>query len=275
MRIISTVVRLAEEYNFVYLQSSAQYFKWLEEKDRELFEVVKNLIKFSKVLPIGGMWIKSDTQLIDGESLIRQFLYGQRYFLNKFNKLCRIGWIPDSFGFLGNLPQILKLSGVEVFVTHKVMWNDTNEFPYHLFIWRGIDGIEIPVQILTLTYSGMMTPREAEIYWGSYKQRNSAPFTIYVYGFGDGGGGPTREMLEYIDLVISMPRLPAVAHVSEEEYVRKLKEYAQGAPRWSGELYAEIHRGTYTTNILVKELMARAEIALKEAEVFYCPPDLG
>ncbi|MEM1645547.1 MAG: glycoside hydrolase family 38 C-terminal domain-containing protein [Ignisphaera sp.] len=267
IRTISTVTRLAKEYNFIYLQSSAQYFKWLEDKNRELFEEVKKLVKNNKVLPVGGMWVESDTQLIDGESIVRQFLYGQRYFLNKFNKLCKIGWIPDSFGFSGNLPQIMKLSSIEVFVTHKVMWNDTNEFPYHTFTWRGIDGTEIPVQILILTYNGVMTPKEVGIYWEKYRQKDVVPFTVYIYGYGDGGGGPTREMLEYISLVNSIPRLPTVIHINEEEYIRKLKEYAQKAPRWDGELYLETHRGTYTTNILVKEFMAKAEIALKEAEI--------
>ncbi|MEM3960214.1 MAG: glycoside hydrolase family 38 C-terminal domain-containing protein, partial [Ignisphaera sp.] len=169
-------------------------------------------------------------------------------------------------GFSGNLPQIMRKSGIEVFITHKVMWNDTNEFPYHSFIWRGIDGTEILVQILITSYNETMTPTSIYRYWERYKQKDTIPFTVYSYGYGDGGGGPTREMMEYIELVNKLPYIPFVKHFNEREYVENVKKTKDLMPIWSGELYVEIHRGTYTTNIAVKNAMAEAEKALKEAE---------
>ncbi len=266
LRTFSTVTSLAKEYSFVYVQSSAQYYEWVEERDKKLFEEIRRLVNDGKWIIVGGMWIESDTQLIDGESLARQFLYGQRYFMKRFGRLARIGWIPDSFGFSGNLPQIMVKSGIEVFVTHKVMWNDTNEFPYHAFIWRGIDGTEIPVQILITSYGETMTPSSVDRYWKLYKQKDVAPFIIYSYGYSNGGGGPTREMLEYIELNNLLPRVPEVRNLNEAEYIEKLRKASKSLPVWSGELYVEIHRGTYTTNIAVKNAMAEAEKSITEAE---------
>ena len=266
LRTFSTIASLAKEYSFAYVQSSAQYYEWVEERDKRLFEDVKRLVESGKWVVVGGMWIESDTQLIDGESLARQFLYGQRYFLKRFGRAAKIGWIPDSFGFSGNLPQIMAKSGIEVFVTHKVMWNDTNEFPYHAFIWRGVDGTEIPVQVLITSYNEMMTPRSVNRYWNSYKQRESVSFTAYSYGYGDGGGGPTREMLEYVELINALPRLPQVRSLSEADYIDAVKRFSKSLPIWEGELYVEIHRGTYTTNIAMKRAMAEAEKSIIEAE---------
>lgn len=266
LRTFSSVVSLAKEYSFTFVQSSAQYYEWVEERDEKLFKEVKRLVEEGRWIIVGGMWVESDTQLVDGESLARQFLYGQRYFLRKFGRLARIGWIPDSFGFSGNLPQLMAKSGIEVFVTHKVMWNDTNEFPYHAFTWRGIDGTEIPVQVLITSYSEPMTPSSVYRYWRLYRQKSVAPFTIYSYGFGDGGGGPTREMLEYLELNSSLPGLPEVKSLCEDEYLERLREAPRSLPLWSGELYVEIHRGTYTTNVAVKSAMAEAEKSLFVAE---------
>ncbi|MCS7112021.1 MAG: glycoside hydrolase family 38 C-terminal domain-containing protein [Ignisphaera sp.] len=267
LRTFSTIVRLAREYpGFTFVQSSAQYYDWIEKLDPRLFEEIKKLIAEGRWIVVGGMWVESDVQLVDGESLARQFLYGQRYFLSRFGRTCSIGWIPDSFGFAGSLPQIMRKSGIEVFVTHKVVWNDTNEFPLHSFIWRGVDGNEIPVQVLVTSYNESLTPLSVEKYWSVYKNRDVVPFLVYSYGYGDGGGGPTREMLEYVDLINSMPRVPKVEYFSDGRYIEALKKRLRELPLWDGELYVEIHRGTYTTNLPVKECMARAEIAVREYE---------
>jgi len=267
LRTFSTMVSLAKEYDFVFVQSSAEYYEWVKERDRRLFDEIKKLINSGKWVIVGGMWIESDVQIVDGESLARQFLYGQRYFLNTFGRLARIGWIPDSFGFSGNLPQIMAKSGIEVYLTHKVIWMDTNEFPYHSFIWRGIDGTEIPTQVLVTSYNEMMTLNSIYRYWRSYKQKDSVPFLVYCYGYGDGGGGPTREMLEYIDLVNAMPSLPQLRNLVEAEYIDAVKRYVRSMPVWDGELYVEIHRGTYTTNIAMKNAIAEAEKRVIEAEI--------
>ncbi|MDW8010546.1 MAG: glycoside hydrolase family 38 C-terminal domain-containing protein, partial [Sulfolobales archaeon] len=210
----------------------------------------------------------------DGESLVRQFLYGQRYFMSKFNRIARVGWLPDSFGFSGNLPQLMKLSGIEVFVTHKVVWNDTNEFPYHSFVWRGIDGTEIPTQVIVLSYGEPLTPVSLRKYWERYRNKDLAPFLIYAYGFSNGGGGPTREMLELVELSNAVPDIPGVKHFNEVEYVEALREARDRLPVWSGEIYVEVHRGTYTTNLKIKELMAKAEIELLQAETISAVADV-
>jgi alpha-mannosidase len=267
IRTFSTIVRLLKEYpRFTYVQSSAQYYEWIEKLEPKLFEEIKKLVEDDKWIIVSGMWVESDVQLIDGESLARQFLYGQRYFLSRFGRIAKIGWIPDSFGFAASLPQIMKKSGIEVFVTHKVMWNDTNEFPLHSFIWRGVDGSEIPVQVLVTGYNEPLTPLSIGRHWTIYKNKDIVPFLVYSYGYGDGGGGPTREMLEYVDLINVIPKIPSVRYFNEGEYIEALKKYLEKMPTWNDELYVEIHRGTYTTNLPVKEYMARAEIAIREYE---------
>ncbi|MEM1878969.1 MAG: glycoside hydrolase family 38 C-terminal domain-containing protein [Desulfurococcaceae archaeon] len=268
LRTFSTITRHAESYDFVYVQSSAQYYEWVEEKDPALFEKIKKLVEQGKWIVAGGMWIESDTNLVEGECLARQFLYGQRYFLEKFGKTSKIGWLPDSFGFSGNLPQIMKKSGIEVFVTHKVMWNDTNEFPYHSFKWRGIDGTIVPVQVLITSYGESLTPDSVYRYWIKYKEKNTVPFTVYAYGYSDGGGGPTREMLELVSLINMLPGLPSLRNIVEDEYVEMIKRYTDKMSVWSGELYPEFHRGTFTTNVAVKNAMVNAEVALITAEAF-------
>jgi len=274
LRTFSTIVELMKEYkDFTYVQSSAQYYKWIEDRDPKLFQEIKKFVDEGRWIIVSGMWIESDTQLIDGESLARQFLYGQRYFMDRFGRISRIGWIPDSFGFSGNLPQIMRKSGIEVFITHKVMWNDTNEFPLHSFIWRGVDGSEIPVQVLINSYNETMTPWSIYSNWMRYKNKD-IPFMPYSYGYGDGGGGPTREMLEYIDLNNKLPRIPTIQVLNENEYIEKIKNVAKNLSKWEGELYVEIHRGTYTTNLKMKELMAKAEAILRELEIWNTIADI-
>ncbi|QOJ78890.1 alpha-mannosidase [Infirmifilum lucidum] len=260
-RTFSTVVRLAEMgYKFTYVQSGAQNYSWLEELDPGLFSKVRRLVEEGLWLPVGGMWVESDTQLLTGESLARQFLYGQRYFLEKFGKKCRIGWLPDSFGFSAQLPQLLRKSGLEVFVTHKVMWNDTNEFPYHAFVWRALDGSEVIPHILVQTYSGVLTAEKLRALWSRYKQKDVFPVAVHAYGFGDGGGGPTFTMLERVKLLEKLSLVPRLAAApGEDEYVGKLMESRDKLPVWTGEIYNEFHRGVYTTNLRVKQLMAMAE----------------
>ncbi len=259
LRTFSTIARLASMgYRFTYAQSGAQNYKWLEE-DQKLFSTVKRLVDEGLWLPVGGMWVESDTQLVSGESLARQFLYGQRYFEEKFGRRCRIGWLPDSFGFSAQLPQIMRRSGIEVFVTHKVMWNDTNEFPYHAFVWEGLDGTRIITHIIVASYNGVMTASELYSMWGRYKQRDKAP-AIYSYGYGDGGGGPTFTMLERLKLLKKLRILPELIEApSEDEYVGALRSVEEALPVWRGEIYNEYHRGVYTTNIHVKQVMSRVE----------------
>ena len=267
LRTFSTMERLMRRYGITYIQSSAQYYRWLEEMDKELFEKVKRYVEEEKWILAGGMWVESDVQLIDGESLVRQFLYGQRYFLEKFGRISKIGWLPDTFGFSASLPQIMKKSGIEMFATYKLLWNERNEFPYHAFIWRGIDGTEIPVHIM-MSYKSSMTAKSLYKQWKRYKNKYEVPFLLYAYGYGDGGGGVTWEMVEMMKYMNKVPYIPKITKGQEEEYISELKSCTEKMPVWEGELYVEVHRGTYTTNLRMKKLMATAESTLRSAEIW-------
>ncbi|ASJ16800.1 alpha-mannosidase [Thermococcus chitonophagus] len=267
LRTFSTIERLMRRYGITYVQSSAQYYEWLEELDKDLFEKVKRFIEEGKWILVGGMWVESDVQLIDGESIARQLLYGQRYFKEKFNKTARIGWLPDTFGFPASLPQFLKKSGLEMFATYKLLWNERNEFPYHAFIWKGVDGTEIPVHLM-MSYKSSMTAKSLYKQWKRYKNKYEVPFLLYAYGYGDGGGGITWEMVEMMKHMNKVPYIPKLIKGTEEEYLRELKEHVSEMPTWEGELYVEVHRGTYTTNLNVKKLMAEAESKLRSAEIW-------
>ena len=268
LRTFSTIVRLMDEYDFTYIQSSAQYYRWLEELDKGLLGKVSELVKRGRWIIAGGMWVESDTNIIDGESLARQFLYGQRYFLKTFGKIARIGWLPDSFGFSGNLPQIMRKSGIEVFSSWRIVTHELTEFPYHAFTWVGIDGTEIPTQVILVNYNNTHTPFNAYQAWSMYRGKGDLPTLIYPFGYGDGGGGPTREMLEYRDLINRIPGIPTVRNMSEDEFVSILKNAEGKLPKWVGEIHVENFRGTYTTNLPIKELMANAEASLTEAELW-------
>ncbi|HWQ16592.1 MAG TPA: glycoside hydrolase family 38 C-terminal domain-containing protein [Sulfolobales archaeon] len=269
LRSFANIARLADDgYRFTFAQSSAQYYEWLEEMSKDLAEKIKEYVSRSIWIPVGGMWVESDTNLVTGESLARQFLLGQLYFETRFGKIARIGWLPDTFGFSAQLPQILRKSGIEVFVTHKIMWNDTNRFPYHLFQWEGIDGTTIPVHVLVLTYNGSATSEEIKNLWDRYVQKDLGP-AIHSYGEGDGGGGPNLVMLERISWIKRLPGLPSIVNtIDEENYLSIIKPIAEKAPKWRGELYVEIHRGTYTTNHRIKELVYRAEACLRSTEIW-------
>ncbi|AFK22758.1 glycoside hydrolase family 38 C-terminal domain-containing protein [Pyrococcus sp. ST04] len=267
LRTFSTIERLMRRYGITYVQSSAQYYEWLESLDRDLFEKVKRFIEEGKWIIVGGMWVESDVQLVDGESIARQFLYGQRYFYKKFGRTAKIGWLPDTFGFPASLPQFLKKSGIEMFATYKLLWNERNEFPYHAFIWKGVDGTEIPVHLM-MSYKSSMTAKSLYKQWKRYKNKYEVPFLLYAYGYGDGGGGITWEMVEMMKHMNKVPYIPKLVKGTEEEYLRELKAHIKDMPTWEGELYVEVHRGTYTTNLRVKKLMAEAESILRSAEIW-------
>ncbi len=268
LRTFSTIVGLMREYDFSYIQSSAQYYEWVEHNDKGLFSEVSRLIKLGRWIIAGGMWIESDANIIDGESLVRQFLYGQRYFLSRFGKLAKIGWLPDTFGFSANLPQILRKSGIDVFVSWRIVTHELTQFPYHVFTWEGIDGSEIPTQVILVNYNNTHTPLNAYRAWSMYEGKGTLPQLIYPYGYGDGGGGPTREMLEYRDLMNRLPNIPSLVNLNEDDYASTLVNAKDKLPRWRGEIHVENFRGTYTTNLLIKELIAKAEAKLTDAELW-------
>ncbi|MCI2412486.1 MAG: hypothetical protein B2I18_05745 [Cuniculiplasma sp. C_DKE] len=251
------VTRLFDDgYKFVFAQSSALFYKWAKEKNSKLFSRIKELAGEGKWLPVGGMWVESDTNLLIGESLARQFLYGQNYFKANFNSDAKIGWLPDTFGFSGQLPQIMRQSGIESFITHKLRWNDTNVFPHTFFNWCGIDGTVIPTILVNSTYNGNMQFDEINRVLSNVNNFDD-PY-VYQFGYGDGGGGPNSEMLELLDFLPEVAK-NAKPEFKQEEFLKDVMNNSKNAPEVNGELYVETHRGVYTTNYGIKRRVALLE----------------
>lgn len=217
-RSFSTVLRLMEKYpEYTFLQTQPQLYDYIQNDYPELYEKVKNRINEGRWEAAGGMWLEADCNIPSGESLVRQFLLGTRFFKKEFGKDCNYLWLPDVFGYSWALPQILKKSGIDTFMTTKISWNQYNRMPHDTFKWRGIDGTEILTHFITTvepgagedswkyTYNGLITPKTVQKSWEAYRDKNVNQDLLLSYGYGDGGGGVNREMLEMIRRIDNMP----------------------------------------------------------------------
>src|SRR5215211_327379 len=267
-RTFASVLSLMERYDdFVFNQSSAQLYSWIEAESPEIFERVKKRVEEGRWEPVGGSWVESDCQIPSGESMVRQMLYGQRYFEEKFGHRSRVAWLPDAFGFSPALPQLLKGAGMGGFFTYKLNWSETNEFPYDLYEWEGIDGstviahdFENPGQ----DYNGNISPQDIYGTWRNFEGKRHHPESLFSFGWGDGGGGPSERMLENYARLKSFPAMPRLRMTRVEDFFATLPE--EGLPEWVGELYLELHRGTLTSQGAIKALNREAEHRLLEAE---------
>lgn len=267
-RTFSTVDRLMEEYpDYQYAQSQPLLFAFLKQHDPELYERVKARVAEGRWELVGGMWVEPDLNIPSGESLMRQMLYGQRFYREEFGRTSRIEWLPDTFGYCASLPQILKHGGVEYFMTTKLGWNDTNVFPHDLFHWIGIDGTSI-LSYLNHGVNEHTHPKDIQEHWQSYRQKAAHPEQMLLYGHGDGGGGVTREMLEYIDRADLMVGQPASRYSTASEFFAGISKAQPKLPKWHGDLYLELHRGTYTTHARNKLKNRKAEVLYREAELW-------
>ena len=256
---------------FRFCQSQPKTFNDLKVHYPEVYERVKAAVKRGQLEPIGAMWIEPDGNLPSGESFVRQVLFGKRFWQKEFGVETRTCWLPDVFGCTWILPQILRRSGVEFFVTHKhSTWNDTNPWPYNLFIWRGPDGSEVMGCIPPTHFIGQARPDQLKANWEQHKQKHIFAQSMYNYGWGNGGGGPTADMVEYARRLRRFPGLPSTEITRAEEYLRRAWKHRRELPVWENELYLEMHRGTYTTKGALKRLNRQAEFALREAEAFSC-----
>ena len=263
-RSFATVLKLMEEYpDYKFMSSQPQLYYFLKERYPELYEQIKKRVAEGRWEPEGGMWVEADCNLTSGESLVRQFLYGKRFFKEEFGVDNRILWLPDVFGYSGALPQIMAKCGIDYFMTTKLAWNQFNKMPYDTFRWRGIDGTEILTHLITTlgvgqdekdfftTYNGMLHPDAILGGWHRYQQKDINNDILISYGYGDGGGGPTREMLETSSRMDKgIEGVPKVRQAFARTYFDELKERVEGnkrLPTWEGELYFEYHRGTYTS----------------------------
>ena len=282
-RSFATVLKLMEEYpNYRFMSSQPVLYAFLRERHPELFEQIRERVKEGRWEPEGGMWVEADTNLTSGESLIRQFIHGKRFFKEEFGVDNKILWLPDVFGYSGALPQIMKICGIEYFMTTKLAWNQFNKMPYDTFMWRGIDGSEILSHLITTlgvgqsvtnfftTYNGMLHPDALLGGWQRYQQKEINNDILISYGYGDGGGGPTRAMLETSSRmekgVAGLPRVrQAFARTYFDEWRNRVKGNKR-LPTWEGELYFEYHRGTYTSMAQNKRGNRKAEFALMDLE---------
>jgi len=276
-RTFSTVLRLMERYpEYHFTQSQAQLYQFIKEDHPELLPQIARRVKEGRWEPIGGTWVEMDCNVTGGESLVRQFLLGTRLFEEYFGTPgSPILWLPDAFGYSWALPQIIKRSGFEYFMTTKISWNEYNRFPYDSFWWRGLDGTEVLTHFINTpsrhwfaTYNGTLEPWQVKGTWDTYKQKEHHDEVLLSFGLGDGGGGPTAEMLEYGRRLRDFPGSPRVSLGRAVDFFRRLEEDAAELPVWNGELYLEFHRGTYTTQARNKRANRKSELLYHNAELF-------
>jgi len=277
VRTFTTALHLMRQYpEYCFLHSSPQLYQALEREYPALFDRVKRMVRAGRWEVSGGMWVEPDTNIPNGESLVRQILLGKRYCRATFGVDTAVLWLPDVFGFCWSLPQLMRRSGLRYLMTTKISWNQYNRFPHDTFVWRGIDGSEVLAHFVTtpeqgkphLTYNGQLTPFEVKGMWERYQQKELNDELIQIYGWGDGGGGPTKEMLESAKALRRLPGMPRVELGKAEPFFERLGERLRGrdVPVWDGELYLEFHRGTYTSQAATKRANRRAEVLYHQAE---------
>ena len=282
MRSFSTVLRLFEEFgDFLFYQSTPQIYQYMKETAPQLYEQIKERIREGRWEVGGGMWVEADCNLPGGESLVRQILYGKKFFMEEFGVDTHFVWLPDAFGFPFCLPQILKKSGIDTFMTSKLSWNKQNRYPHDTFRWRGMDGSEVMAYFLTtpafgfpeqewaVTYNGDITPKVLQGTYELYQEKKWNQEVMVTYGHGDGGGGCTREMIQKISAMQKVPFAPEVTYCHPGPFFHSLEEKAEaekGLPVWEDELYLEYHRGTYTSQAFVKRENRRLESRFRNLE---------
>ncbi len=285
-RSFSTVLSNMDRYpDYVFMQSTPQIYEFIKEDSPELYSRICEAVQSGKWEPEGAMWLEADCNIPNGESLVRQILYGKEFFKKEFGKDSHILWMPDVFGYSAALPQILKKSGVDCFVTSKISWNMLNTMPYDTFMWKGLDGEEILTYFITTpevgkdsgncgaTYNAVLHPEAVYGTWKRYKQKEINQDVLMCYGYGDGGGGPTIDMLEKAQrLKKGVTGFPKVIMGNTGAFFERLLDKIKNdkyLPRWVGELYLELHQGTYTSMGEIKKNNRKAEIALRNAEFFH------
>jgi len=287
VRSFSTVLKLMERYpEYKFMSSQPALYSFVKEDRPELYERIKERIAAGQWEPEGGMWVEADCNLSGGESLVRQFMHGQEFFTKEFGKPSRILWLPDVFGYSAALPQICKLSGIDYFMTSKLSWSEYNLYPYDTFMWKGLDGTEMlthftPTRELHngnhgslshfTTYNSMVKPSQYQGGWKRFQQKTLDDHFLVSYGYGDGGGGPTEWMLENgRRMETPLPGTPVFRQQHSLDFFKALEERVKGdpkLPKWSGELYLEYHRGTYTAIAKNKRNNRKTELALRDCEL--------
>lgn len=269
----ATQLALMERYpEYVFVHSQASQYEWLEKGYPELFQRVKKAIEKGQWEPVGSMWVEADCNVPGGEALVRQFLYGRRYFREKFGYETEDMWLPDVFGYSAAIPQILEKFGIRYFLTQKISWNQFNKFPHNTFWWQGIDGTKIWSHFPPAdTYTGDATPKQILTGVRNYRDHGRCDESIYVYGWGDGGGGPTQEQIEMLRRARGAAPMPEIGSKRKAlDFFRAAYNDSNDLPVWNGELYFELHRGTYTSQARTKMNNRVSEFLMRDAELLAC-----
>jgi alpha-mannosidase len=270
----SSVLNLMEDYpELRFQQSQPVLYDMIEHHYPDLLPKIKKRVKEGRWEPNGGMWVEADCNLSGGESLVRQFLEGRKKTMELFGYKADTMWLPDVFGYAAALPQILKKCDIENFVTSKINWNDTNRFPYTTFWWEGIDGTTVFSHFINTTgefsgYNAEVFPEVSQNTWNQVLHKDCQDATLSSVGWGDGGGGPTREICEHAARMGDLEGCLKTPWVNVSEFLKRLREQPGKKPRWVGELYLEYHRGTYTSQARTKRWNRKLELLLREVELY-------
>ncbi|WP_354598365.1 glycoside hydrolase family 38 C-terminal domain-containing protein [Streptomyces sp. JL1001] len=270
-RTFANVTALARDYpELVFACSQAQQYAWVKEHQPHIWERIKEAVAAGQWSPVGSMWVESDANMPGGEALARQLVHGKRFFEEELGVETEEIWLPDSFGYTAAFPQLAKLAGVKWFLTQKLSWNQHNKMPHHTFWWEGIDGTRVFTHFPPVdTYNAQLHARQLAHAEKNFADKGRATRSLVPFGWGDGGGGPTREMLERARRLRDLEGSPRVTVEKPSAFFAAAEEeYGERAPVWSGELYLELHRATYTTQAKTKQGNRRSEHLLRETELW-------
>ncbi|MEN9619851.1 MAG: hypothetical protein RL499_44 [Actinomycetota bacterium] len=269
-RTFTNVMDLMDQYpDFVFSCSSAQQFQWMKEHHPQVFARIREKVAAGQFVPVGGMWVESDTNMPGSEAMARQFIAGKQFFLDEFGVECEEAWMPDSFGYSGALPQIVANAGSRWFLTQKISWNQINTMPHHTFWWEGIDGTRVFTHFPPVdTYISEISGKELAHAERNFSEKGRATMSLVPFGWGDGGGGPTREMIAAAHRTADLEGSPRVTMGSSRDFFEAAEAEYPGAPVWSGEMYLELHRGVFTSQLRTKQGNRRNESLLRQAELW-------
>ncbi|VDK83362.1 unnamed protein product [Litomosoides sigmodontis] len=263
----SSTLRLMEKYkNMTFVVSQAQQLVWLKEFYPSLYEDMQHFAADGRIVAVGGAWVEMDGNLPSGESMIRQLLYGQREFKKFCGVFSEIFWLPDTFGYSAQLPQIMQHCGMQYFITQKMSWSIVNKFPHHSFRWVGIDGTHVIAHFPPNHYVSQITVKECMDSRDNFTDHGRSNIAMMLYGFGDGGGGPNEDMLERAERLTNCDGVPRVQHATPQEFFNELVKDAHNLCSWKGELYLELHNATYTTQARIKKMNRLLESILRDHE---------
>lgn len=291
VRSFSTVLNLMKQYpEYIFMSSQPQLYKYVKKNNPKVFKEIQEKVKEGRWEVDGGMFVEADCNIASGESLVRQFIHGQKFFKDEFDKKNEILWLPDVFGYSAALPQIIKKCGLKYFMTTKLSWNEFNKMPYDTFEWEGLDGTKVLTHFVSIrdyhnrgkegsertehftTYNGYINPKQLKGGWERYSQKDLNNEILCCYGFGDGGGGPTKDMLEnQRRLSKGIPGCPQTILSTAKDFFHVLDKHVSKSkylPKWVGELYLEYHRGTYTSMARNKKYNRKSEFAFQNIETY-------